>query len=266
MSSFVIFGVLLWLLAAAFIAPPLWRQAGPGTAPEPVPQRKTALALLVVLAVGTVGLYARIGEPAALDAAPPAPPAPQAIAQDADAVAAPVAGPEPGGVAAAQGMTQARIEGMVARLAQRLQTQPDDAAGWRMLAKSYETLGRFPDAVQAYQHLLTLQRPDADLLTDYAVTLGMSQNQTLVGEPEAVIKQALAINPQHVQALALLGSAAFERRDYPAAIAQWRKILALSPPRSEMAASIEANIATAESLADRDAAQARKGALKGARP
>jgi cytochrome c-type biogenesis protein CcmH len=157
-------------------------------------------------------------------------------------------------------MTQAQIEGMVARLAQRLQNQPDDAAGWRMLAKSYETLGRFPQAVEAYKHLLALQQPDPDLLTDYAVTLGMSLNQTLVGEPEAVIRQALQINPNHVQALALSGSADFEKRDYAQAMAQWRHLLSLVPPDADIRASIERNIAKAQSLAERDAEAQTKGA------
>lgn len=141
---------------------------------------------------------------------------------------------------------------MVNRLTTRLQTQPDDAAGWRMLARSYETLGRFDEAVQAYQRLLALQQPDADLLTDYAVTLGMSQGRTLVGAPEAVIQQALSLNPRHVQALALAGSASFEKRDYQGAIATWRRLLSLVPPGDEVRASIEANIRKAEALAAKD--------------
>ena len=49
-------------------------------------------------------------------------------------------------------------------------------------------MGRADEAVQAYLRLLALQPPDADLLTDYAVTLGMRQGRTLVGAPEAVIQ------------------------------------------------------------------------------
>lgn len=154
-------------------------------------------------------------------------------------------------------MTPAQIEGMVARLAQRLQSQPDDVAGWRMLAKSYETLERFPQAVAAYQRLLTLQTPDADLLTDYAVTLGMSHGQTLIGEPEAIINQALKLDPRHVQALALSGSAAFEARQYARAKAQWTKILNLIPQDAEIRASIEANIDKAQSLAEGEARRQR---------
>jgi cytochrome c-type biogenesis protein CcmH/NrfG len=283
MSPFVIFSVLLLALAGVFFVPPLWRGAAavPLSAASSAsdlsvasvtvlppaarkPQRWTAVWLLTALALLTFGLYAWVGEPLALDHAVE-PVAQHAALPDGEA---PGAAPDgqargPDQAQAPGGMGQAQIEAMVSRLAQRLDQQPDDPAGWRMLAKSYETLGRFPLAVKAYQQLLKLQKPDADVLTDYAVTLGMSLNQTLVGEPEALINQALALNPRHVQALALSGSAAFEKRDYAAAIAPWQKILTLLPEHDDMRHSIEANIAKAQSLAERDAAAAKgKGAAR----
>jgi cytochrome c-type biogenesis protein CcmH/NrfG len=240
MIGFVVCALLLAVLASAFVVPVLWRQDG--TVVPSQPMRWTAVCLVTVLVLGTAGLYLLVGEPRAWD--------------DRGDVLSEAPPPS----TADGGMTQAQIEGMVARLAQRLQNQPDDAAGWRMLAKSYETLGRFPQAVEAYKHLLALQQPDPDLLTDYAVTLGMSLNQTLVGEPEAVIRQALQINPNHVQALALSGSADFEKRDYAQAMAQWRHLLSLVPPDADIRASIERNIAKAQSLAERDAEAQTKGA------
>ncbi|MGE5266212.1 MAG: c-type cytochrome biogenesis protein CcmI [Deltaproteobacteria bacterium] len=46
---------------------------------------------------------------------------------------------------------QAMIEGMVARLASRLQTDGNDPAGWVQLMRSYKVLGRNDDAVKALQ-------------------------------------------------------------------------------------------------------------------
>ncbi|MYM88339.1 hypothetical protein GTP91_14280 [Rugamonas sp. FT82W] len=54
----------------------------------------------------------------------------------------------------------------------------------------------------------------------------------------------LPIDPNHVQALALSGSAALERGDYAAAVKPWKKILALGR-------SISENIAKAEAQAQR---------------
>jgi len=145
-------------------------------------------------------------------------------------------------------MTQAQIEGMVARLAARLEKQPQDEQGWRMLVRSYETLGRFPEAVQAYQRLIKLAPTDIDLLLNYAVALGMAEGRSLAGAPEAVIEQALTLSPGHPQALALSGSAAFERHDYAKAVARWKQLLSEAPPDADMRASIERNVAQAEAL------------------
>jgi cytochrome c-type biogenesis protein CcmH len=68
------------------------------------------------------------------------------------AASAPAGGPTAQDVAAAQSMTpeqrQAMIRGMVDRLAQRLEQQPDDKAGWERLARAYDVLGE-PDKAQA---------------------------------------------------------------------------------------------------------------------
>ncbi|MFZ6872660.1 tetratricopeptide repeat protein [Undibacterium sp. Di27W] len=142
-----------------------------------------------------------------------------------------------------------QILAMVDGLAARLQKQPDDAEGWQRLARSYETLRRFDLAVNAYQQLLRLRPDDADVLTDYAVTLAVSRQQNLSGEPEQLLKKALTIKPGHIQALALLGSAAYERQDYPAAVLWWKKIVEQLPAGDEMAVSINASISKAEKLA-----------------
>ena len=139
--------------------------------------------------------------------------------------------------------------------AARLKTEPDDADGWRMLAHSYETLRRFDAAVDAYRHLLALEPNNPNELANAAVALGMTLNQDLSGEPERLIDRALAINPDHVQALALKGSAAYERGDYAQAIGPWKKILATVPGDSDIARSIAASVQKAESLATKKRAR-----------
>lgn len=231
---FLLLALAMLTAAVLFIAPPLWRAAAIGqpagaAAPREAtpPKRWAAIWLATGLAAATVALYALVGNPAALMPQPASAPAPTQAQGD---------------------IGQPQIEAMVSRLAQRLQTQPDDPQGWRMLAKSYETLGRFDDAVQAYQKLLKHQAPTADVLTDYAVTLGMSKGQALAGEPEVLINQALKLEPRHVQALALSGSAAFEQGDYQRAVLQWNKLLALIPKDADMRGSIERNVERAQSL------------------
>lgn len=234
--AFLSLSLALLVVASSFVIWPLWR-AQPAQDHDRAlasPKRWPAIWLVTLLTLGTAGLYLMVGEPAALTASPL-----PAVSRTEGAPASPVA---QGGVGPAQ------IAAMVQRLEQRLQTQPNDPKGWRMLIKSYETMGHFDDAVLAYKRLLAIAPPDPDVLTDYAVTLGMSKGQTLAGEPEALLEQALKLDPKHVQALALSGSAAFEQRDYKRAVAQWQKLLALVPPDAQVRPSIEANVEKARAL------------------
>jgi len=194
------------------------------------------LGLAVTIVAGS--LYVLLGTPNAL--------APRQIAAVRQVNAPPVSAQQ--------------IEGMVAGLAKKLKDNPNDVDGWRMLARSYETMRRFDLAVDAYRHLVRLTPDDPDLLADYAVTLAMSLNQDLSGEPEKLIHRALEIDPKNVQALALLGSAAFERKEYDQAIKPWKQILALVPGDSDMARSIAAGINKAEGLARSAAVQKSTGA------
>jgi cytochrome c-type biogenesis protein CcmH len=204
--------------------------------PAGATQRWPALAVALAIPALAGSLYWALGTPKALD---PDSRAPLAQAPSTE---------QPAGLDTAA-VGPAQIEAMVARLAERLKAQPDDAKGWRMLARSYETLRRFDQAEQAYQRLLQLAPNDAEALVDYAVTKAMGSGQSLSGEPERLLNRALAIDPSNVQALALVGSAAFERRDYAQAIKPWQQILALAPPDSDIARSITSSIAKAQTLA-----------------
>ena len=77
----------------------------------------------------------------------------------------------------------------------------------------------------------------------------MARGQSLQGEPEQLARRALEIEPGNLKALALVGSAAFERKDFKAAAVYWERMLAYVEPGSEDARSIQQNVAEARSLA-----------------
>ncbi|QAU35475.1 c-type cytochrome biogenesis protein CcmI [Janthinobacterium sp. 17J80-10] len=156
------------------------------------------------------------------------------------------------------------IEAMVEALAQRLKDRPDDIEGWHMLARSYNALERHRDASNAYAHLLAKTPGDADLLADYADTLAMVLNRSLQGEPEKLVERALAIDPGHFKALALAGSAAFERRDYAAALTRWQKIMDLAPADSEIARSTTASMNEARAMMGKGAPATAKAPVAAA--
>jgi len=134
-------------------------------------------------------------------------------------------------------------------LAQRLRAAPDDADGWYMLARSYETLGRFNDAVAAYQQVLRLVPGQPAVLADLADAL-LSARQ---GEPDdasiAAVAQALEAQPDQPKALALAGMMALRRGDAAEALMHWERLRALLPPDSEAARQIQTNIAQARNMA-----------------
>ncbi|HEY5635876.1 MAG TPA: c-type cytochrome biogenesis protein CcmI [Burkholderiales bacterium] len=201
-------------------------QAAPAPGPDAVRAPRAALALALGVPVAAIALYLLIGTPAALDPAARVP-APQAK----------------------HDVSQQDVEAMVAKLAARLELKPADAEGWFMLARSQRALGRYPEAVRAYEKLLALIPPDPDVLADYADALAMVAGGTLAGEPYRLLQQALALDPDHGKSLALAGTAEFERKNYKAAAAYWERLLPLLPPESEFTTNVRDGIADARSRA-----------------
>ena len=181
-----------------------------------------AAAVGVFIPVLVVGFYGWLGSPEALSPLPPQ------------------------GAAGNHALDPTQIQNMAAKLAERLQNNPGDGEGWLMLGRSYSVLGRYSEAAAAFGRATTILPADANLLADYADVVAMAQGRRLAGEPEKIIARALEINPAHVKSLALAGSAAFERGEYEKAIRDWQKILALVPPDSQAAQSINNSIADAQ--------------------
>lgn len=185
-----------------------------------------ACVLTVAVPVAAVLLYGQLGNPRAA--------ATVALSQ----------APEPHAQAADNDMALA-----INALAQRLRASPDDADGWYMLARSYETLGRYNDAVAAYQEVLRLVPGQPAVLADLADAL-LSARQ---GQPDeasiAAVAQALQADPDQPKALALAGMMALRRGDAADALTHWERLRALLPPDSEAARQIETNIAQARALA-----------------
>jgi cytochrome c-type biogenesis protein CcmH len=195
--------------------------------------RGTLMLLLVGVPVLALGLYGLLGRPEALS--------PQAQ----------VAQGEP---------SPQEIEAMVAKLAERMEKQPPgnvaDTEGWVMLGRSYAVMQRYPEASRAFARALQLMPGDAQILVDQADVLAMQQGGNLQGEPMRLIEQALQNNPSNLKGLALAGTAAFERKDYAAAIGYWTRARAAAPPDGEFTRSLDQSLAEARAAAGSSAAPA----------
>ena len=154
------------------------------------------------------------------------------------------AGAQPGASGAAPSGVQ-ELATMVDKLAERMKGRPDDAEGWTMLARSYTVLGRFPDALPAYKRAVELRPDDAGLLADYADAVAATKRTVNNPESLALVARALKLDPTHPKALALAGTADYDRGDYAGAITKWQALQARVPPESDFGQQIAASIADA---------------------
>lgn len=170
------------------------------------------------------------------------------------------AGLENTGAAHTGKVTPQQVEAMVAKLAARLEQAPDDADGWALLGRSYMTMQRYEQAATAYERATSMIKNNADLFADYADALAMAQGRRIDGKPLKLVEEALRVDPGHWKALAIAGSAAFDRKDYKAAIAYWDRLLARVGVESEFGRSVAANLDEARQLAGMPASTAKNAA------
>lgn len=207
---------------------------GAGAAWHAGSPRSTMLLLLLAVPLLALGLYAWTGNPAALS---------------------PHARNEP------QAPDAQQVEQMVERLAERMAKRPpgnvDDTEGWVMLGRSYAMMQRYAEASRAFAHALQLMPDHPQILVDQADMLAMQQGGTLQGEPLRLIEQALRHDPNNPKALALAGTAAYNRKDFAAALNYWTRARAgATEADGEFALALDRSIADARAAAGRAAAAA----------
>ena len=206
--------------------------------------RKHAYLLAVGLALVAVIFYLRVGNPDSIT---------NAAASSANATsAAPMSAPGE--------RTQAQIEANVAALAKKLQSNPSDAQGWTMLARSYSSLEKYSEAVGAYAKATELTPNDANLWADYAFASAMVNGRSLAGQPMEFVNHALKLDPDNAKALGLAANAAFEAKDYQKAIDYWRRLAKQVPPNSEVAQTITERIDEASHKKAQEASGAKQTA------
>lgn len=134
------------------------------------------------------------------------------------------------------------IEEMTAKLAARLQQQPDDLKGWVMLARSYTIMKRYSEAENAYANALRLGGENVDLLTDYADSMVMADGGVFNDESGALLSRALELDPGNIKGLWLAGHWKNQSGAYTEALDYWQQAAAQLPADSKDAAVINEQI------------------------
>ena len=184
---------------------------GVQSTPLPIPStRRLATGLSIAVPLISFALYLWLGNPLAM-------------LQDGTMVAGVEEKVQQEGDAGKRAITPEKVQAMIQGLKEQAEKSPKDGRAWMMLARAYSFVGKFSEAVEAYQHAMPLNPGDADLLADYADALAIVQNRTLGPEPMKLIHDALKIDPENMKALALAATEAFIRKDYATAVSLWRK-------------------------------------------
>jgi cytochrome c-type biogenesis protein CcmH len=117
------------------------------------------------------------------------------------------------------------------QLARRLESSPNDAEGWRLLAASYMQVGRYDDGRAAYERVWALTpRPDDELKIAYAESQILTDRASLTGEAGRLIEEVLASRPNDPKALWYGGHVALELGRDDDVRSRWSRLLTMNIP------------------------------------
>ncbi len=138
--------------------------------------------------------------------------------------------------------TAGSVEELIAGLVTRLENDPSDAEGWRMLGWSYFNTESYSLAADAYERSVELEATDPDVLSAYGETLVRAGDGLVSEKAIGAFDAALVINPVDPRARFFKGMALEQAGDPTAAIDLWLEILATAPTNVEWLGGLRTRI------------------------
>ena len=175
-----------------------------------------AVIVAVFIPIAAGALYLHLGNPAAItqltSAAAPAP---------------------------VDGQNAPALDELLPQMEERLSQQPDDIEGWRLLGRSYLSVGEFAKAGTAFQKALALDETDVPTLAQLAEAIAMTQQGDLSGEPFTYVTRANELDPDNEHALWLLSIAQQQSGDHAAALQGFDRLAGMAGDNLEAQSTIE---------------------------
>jgi cytochrome c-type biogenesis protein CcmH len=139
------------------------------------------------------------------------------------------------------------ISDVTSSLRARLEASPDNVEGWILLGRSYKSMQRYDEAVDALQTALEIE-PSNPLAKVELVEarLFASGNPVIDQEMSAVLQQVIEQDPRQQKALWLLGIAAVQSGHDSEALGYWQRLLVQVEPGSPVALSVEEQMGLAQ--------------------
>lgn len=217
MNTVFLLAVLLGsLVATAVVIAPL-RAGSP----------RAWLAMLAAVPLLAVGIYLVMGTPAALDPAARTPAAIDTHATEVD---------------------PAEFSAAIAQLRAELEANPNQPEGWVLLARSLSMQGDLAGARDAYAKALELVPDEPTLMVELAQARARAHEQQLFDDESlALLRQAVALQPDNQRARWFIGVAQRQRGENAEAVATWEALLPVVD--ASTAASLRTQIADARAAA-----------------
>ncbi len=124
---------------------------------------------------------------------------------------------------------QQDVPTLVARIEAHLAADPEDGKGWQILAPVYQRLGRYDDAVKAYENVVRLVGSTADTESDLGEALVSANGGTVTATARAAFEQAAKLDATAVRPRFYLALALGQEGKTDEAIAAWKALLADAP-------------------------------------
>jgi cytochrome c-type biogenesis protein CcmH len=192
---------------------------------SPVPttryRRAAIVAVLLLLPLGAISLYLRLGSPelASENSIP---------RRDT-----------PSG-------QQTEIENLVAKVEAHLQKNPEDGRGWEVIAPVYMQVGRYSDSVSAWRSALSLLGESAERQANLGEALVAEANGIVTDEANKAFVRAVTLDKTTVSARYYLGVAAEQDGKREEAARIWRDLIAGAPKGARWIAEVRTALARVE--------------------
>jgi len=129
---------------------------------------------------------------------------------------------------------------LISRVEAHLYRNPNDGAGWEVIAPAYLRLGRFSDAAIAWRKTIELNGDTPKRESDLGEALSAAANGVVTEDAKRAFRNALAGDPNDSKARYFLGLADAQDGKYAAAAARWRALLSGAPPDAPWAGFVRA--------------------------
>lgn len=100
---------------------------------------------------------------------------------------------------ASQGVEQATLDQLIAKVEARLREKPDDGQGWDVIAPVYLKQGRFQEAADAFARALGLLGESARRLAGFAEATVMARDGVVTDEARRAYERLVVLEPQRIE-------------------------------------------------------------------